>query len=795
MKNLFILFLLLSNATLFAQIKIIGKVINAENTTLNLAEVILSNKDSIAIKNDYTNEKGEFLLETKSGWYKLEIRQSNKILYAKSFDIIADLDLGIITVNNVNQLESVTVVGKRKLIERKVDRLVFNIENSISANGGDALDALKITPGMKVQNDKISIIGKSTVGVMIDDKLIQLTEEDLANFLRTIPSDNIKNIEVITTPPAKYDALGNSGLINIKLKKAKANSWNAVLGSAFLQRKTYGEGSVLGNFNYNNNKLSVSSSINYRNGGRYIEQDDYANFSDGLWYTSSPFTIKHKRFNGKIGLDYKLTSKWTIGGQYILNGSNSNFTDSPYVPVFDYNTNEVLRYLKSDGATFQKPKIHSINLFNEIRLDTLGKKITINLDFFSFNNNDQKTYDGFSVINTSFSNQFFKGVNNNNQKVENFSGKFDFDIPTKWVNLSLGSKITTSNSINDIEAFNSGLVNNPINSFQLTNNKFKYKEDIQAIYISGNKKIGDKWEMQTGLRMEATQTKTFSANLNQTNKNNYAKLFQTVYVSYTANENSTFAVNYSRRIDRPSFNDLNPNVYFVNPFQTIEGNPFLQPAFVDNFEFTQTYKKLESKLYYSYEENLFSQIPIADPNTSFIRFTNENYINTNKFGISENYVFDKYKFWTSNNALDLNYGISKSTLAFAQPQKGFNSRISTNNDFILNKDKSLLMNLNYWYSFQGIDGIYKNGAMSSTSISIQYLLLDKNLKISLKGDDLFRTEKVTGNSVVNGIYQNFIYYYDTQSFQLSLNYKFGNNKIKVENRETGNEDERTRTGN
>jgi hypothetical protein len=128
-------------------------------------------------------------------------------------------------------------------------------------------------------------------------------------------------------------------------------------------------------------------------------------------------------------------------------------------------------------------------------------------------------------------------------------------------------------------------------------------------------------------------------------------------------------------------------------------------------------------------------------------------------------------------------------------QKGFNSRVSTNNDFILNSNKTLLFNLSYWYSFPGIDGIYNNKSMSSFSLAIQYLLLNRDLKISLKGDDVFRNEIQYVNSTVNNIYQESRYYFDRQSFQLSLSYKFGNKKIRGMQRETGNQEERSRTGN
>ena len=163
------------------------------------------------------------------------------------------------------QIQEVEIVAKKKLIERKVDRLVFNVENSISATGGDALDALKITPGIRVQNNQVSMIGKSGMAVMVDDKLIQLSGDDLVNYLKTIPSDNIKNIEVITTPPAKYDAQGNSGIINIRLKRAKHNSWNSSIRSTYTQT-TYPAGSLGGSFNYNKNKISIESDLGYTNG-------------------------------------------------------------------------------------------------------------------------------------------------------------------------------------------------------------------------------------------------------------------------------------------------------------------------------------------------------------------------------------------------------------------------------------------------------------------------------------------------------------------------------------------------
>lgn len=201
-----------------------------------------------------------------------------------------------------------------------MDRLIFNVENSISPPGGDAIDALKVTPSIRVQNDMITMIGKSGMSVMVDDKLIQLSGDDLVNFLKTISSDNIKNIEVITTPPAKYSVEGNSGLVNIKLKKAKKDSWNASINSAYRQA-TYVTGSIGGNFNYQKNKISIFSNLNYSNGASAPVETSKIYYPNQLWSNNSQRKDFNNSIGGRIGIDYQISKKWIMGIQYL--GSNS----------------------------------------------------------------------------------------------------------------------------------------------------------------------------------------------------------------------------------------------------------------------------------------------------------------------------------------------------------------------------------------------------------------------------------------------------------------------------------------
>jgi hypothetical protein len=637
------------------------------------------------------------------------------------------------------------------------------------------------------------MIGKSNLAVMVDDKLIQLSGDDLANFLKTIPAESIKSIEVISIPPSKYEADGNSGYVNIKLKKSRRNAWSTLINAAYLQRM-YADGNTSANFSYNKNKLSLTTSLFCRKGTFHAIENDDSFFSDGRWSTRNPYNVAYQGINGKLGFDYQLSSIWTIGSQLMSNMNSSVLTDNTYTFVQDYTTENRIRYLKNAIINHSSPLFNSANIFNEFKLDTVGKKITINLDYLNFSDNDKRKYNGISVIENPFSYKYFEGLNINERNITNFSAKLDVELPLKLVNLSFGAKASTSIAKNDISAFNSGIVDAPVQVYQLDKNKFEYTENIQALYLSGSKKINKYWESQVGIRAEATYTKTHAENLNFTGKKNYIKLFPTAYLTYTVNDNATITLRYSKRINRPRFNQLNPNKYFLNPFQTIEGNAFLQPSFSDNLELVHTFKRLESKLYVSFEKNLFSQIPINDPSSSTIRYTNENYIDSKTIGVAENFVFDKLGWWTSTNEVDLNYSIATSNLIFATVLKGFNSTVSTNNDFNLNKNKTILFNANYTYVFQSVSGIFNYLPHSSFSIALQILLLDKNLKISARVSDIFRTERERYSSTVNGVMQKGDNYYDYQSVNLSISYKFGNKTLKVKQRQAGNEEEQKRTG-
>ena len=788
------------NPKILAGTSLHGNVVSQLGEPIFFANVVLTrgNDDLNFLLGAVTDELGKFRFNDLShGSYKLSISFLGFETLDTTIDVQRSLNLGSLTLHQqVNVLKDVNVVSQRKLIQQKIDRLVVDIENSMLASRGSALDVVAATPGVSVQNDRINMIGKSSVGILIDNKLIKLPPDEIANFLRSISSEDIKNIEVISTPPAKYEAEGNSGLIHIVLKKAVANSWNASVRAGY-SKKTRSAGNAGASYSYNKNKLSIASSVFYNKGFYYQEQDDYAHFADGLWHTISPILSDYERFNGRLDVNYKLKPNWSIGGQFVRNKSDYIVTDNPYTPVLDYETNEIQSYLLSTFSQMNwKPRFSSINLNSAVDLDSLGKKMQINLDYFRFDNEDIRRYEGESVIFNPQSIQYYHGINNNFQGIDNISFGVDFDLPTAWAEISLGSKVTHSTSTNDISLFNTGLTEEPLPARDLDANDFTYDENIQALYLSLTRSLSEKLKAQLGARLELTQTTSTSVNLSLNEKNQYARIFPTLYLSYKVSDLTSYSITYSRRISRPNFGQLNPNIFFVNPFQTIVGNAFLQPSFTDNVEISVLKGNLSTKVYYSREEDIFTQVPIPDPDTKIITFANENYVNTRRFGLSIYYVFDQVNWWRSTNSADVNFLRSSFDLEIPHDDlTGFNSTISTSNDFKIKAVDGLSINVGYRYKLPGTNYIFDTGKASNLSASIQWHLLDKKLKFSLTGNDLLKDDADILETTVNGIYQTARYYYDMRTVSLSASYNFGNQNISAKRHKTSNSDERRRTGN
>lgn len=693
---------------------------------------------------------------------------------------------------NETSLETVVIKKQKKIIERKVDRLIYNVENSTASTGGNALDALKSAPMVRVQNEAISIVGKGEVLIMIDDRLQKIPASEVAAFLKTIPSDNIKSIEVITSPPAKYEAEGNNGIINIKLKTAKSNSWNASVGTNYTQR-FYAGNSVQGMFNYNHGKLSLQSSV-------YVEQQKLRSnsqtntyYQNELWSMDTQSISKNKNLGISLGADYKITDQWTTGVKYLGSFSTENGSSSPFTSRMNYQSSQPNSFISSDTESSNKPNINSLNWFNTIKMDSAKTVLTTDFDFFEYKKDDARDFYG-SELDANMQmlpGTYFSALNSNLNKIRNYSGKADLETKLSWADLNFGGRFSFTRTDNNFSAYDKETGKAVLNTDQ--SNTFIYKEYNEALYFSLSRKFNSQWEAKLGLRAEATQTIGFSENRNQTDKNDYIKLFPTAYLTYTMNTNHSFSLNYNRRIRRPDFDYLNPFVVRTSPFYYSEGNPYLKPSIIDNLEFSYIKgQKWTSSLYYSKVSDFGQALSILNPETNVTRNTPMNYADTYQIGFSTSYNFSSVKWWNSFSGFNVNYQNVKSKVPYTASIDGYNAYLYSNNDFTLNKKKTVSLSVNYGLQLPGRYQIFHISTMNILDVTVKVLCLDKKFSVSLTGTDLLNSQRPLISYQSNGIDTNFRNNNYTRGFRLSLSYRFGNNDLKSKDRNFGNEEERNR---
>lgn len=794
-KSFFYLFSLFFLTSAFGQeFTISGTIIDENKQGLESTEIVLLENSRI-IASAITDAKGNFSLKSPPGTYSLRFYFVGAIIYQTDFVLTKNLDLGVLeSFDNSTQLKGVEITSKKRIIENKVDRTVFNVENSIRSTGTDGLELLKSTPGVAVSGNTIGIIGKSTVNVMIDDRIINLSGDELNNYLRSISSENIKNIEVITTPPAKYDAQGNSGLINIRLKKAQENSWAMTIRTNYIQN-SYPSIMPGLNFVYNKNNFSLFTDLAKREGHDKATENFSTEYTDENWIGQTVRKDKTDVYRAIVGVDYKFSEKTSAGIKYVGLFNKPDIKDRNTTEVFDKNTGDLVSTYLTNGYNDVVNDNNSVNAYFIQKIDTLGRQFSIDLDYFNYIDDQNRN---FSTENVDADNntigQIFRANNSSLQDITNYSGKIDFELPTKFINYSFGGKLSFVSNISDIKFYNLSSGNSILDPSQT--NIFDYDENTQSAYVNFSKQLSEKWQTQLGFRYENTQVEgsTTSPDITQNQDINfeYDQLFPSVYLMHTPNENNTFSVNYSKRISRPIFWDLNPFKWYLNSFTIVEGNPLLQPSFSDNFEFNYSYKdNFTFKLYYSITTDGNLQIPFIDLTTEpeNIRYIRGNFYDNYKFGSTLTYLFNKFSWWESSNTFNGLYNTTSFTTDLPTEEKeGFMYAFYTYNTFTLNKSRSLMAELNYEFNSARKDLYYEATQYNRLDAGLRYSIKDKGWSFLILGSDLLRGYKAYFTTVVNNTPQKRDLYMDERMIRLGVTYKFGNKRLASNQRESGNEE-------
>jgi iron complex outermembrane recepter protein len=814
-------------ATAHAQTKpgaISGTISNAANQPVDAATIQLLNAaDKKLVKTAITDKAGVFTFDKiAAGKYLISIsalgfekKQTATVEVTAANTTVALPAVQLVAA--AKGLSAVTVVSNRPFIEQKPDRTVVNVEASPSNAGATALEVLEKSPGVTVDNDgNISLKGKQGVIVMMDGKPTYLSGADLANILRNLPASALDQIEIMTNPSSKYDASGNSGLINIKTKKSKTKGSNGSIAAGTtnsLFRRNGNEEmtwkpNVSVNYNYKKNNINffTNAVYNYREGrgaldiiSRYTRDNKPI---DSINYVNSYFRLRNNNYTLKTGLDFTPNKKNTYG--IVLNGflfagrptpvTNTTYTNLAGVPFSRLDT-KVRNKLSWNnvGANFNYR--HSF--------DTTGTELTLDLDYGHYNNtSDQVLSTGFfdGDYNKTADSMYLNG--HLPSFIDIYSLKSDFVHSYKnGIKLEAGIKSSYVTSDNLVE-YQRKMGNTWVPDSR--NNHFVYEENINAAYINANKQF-KKWNVQTGLRAENTNTLGVQTIDNSKVKRNYVSLFPTAYVSYTVSEKHTVTASAGRRLQRPNYQDLNPFTFFLDSLSYRQGNPYLKPQFSYNYELTHTYNgKLTTTLNYTNTTDVISQIINRKKGNSgeIIGFlTSDNIAKYNNFGIAISAPVKFSKWWNANlygNAYRNHYVgtyISNETgKAEVVPlDLAFTSfTININNNFTIGKGWSA--EVSGWYRYKTIEQLSLSFPMGQLNFGLaKNNLLKGKGSLRINARDPFNWQRFHGLTKYGTVDIDIKNRWDNRQYGVNFTYRFGKQQGQARRR-SATEEEQQRVG-
>lgn len=704
------------------------------------------------------------------------------------------------------ELKTVTINSRKPLITQKVDRMVLNVENSIVAAGSNVLEVLEKAPGVTIdhQNDQLKLRNKTGVLVMVDGKRSYLSAADLNSYLRSIRSEQVSTIEIITNPSSKYDAAGNSGIINIILKKNTALGTNGLVslagGNAFgkAEKGDLYNGSVNLNLNHKLEKWNIYGNANTSRESDYnkivlFRHVDY----EGIKSTFDQYFYKPRKtagFSGKFGIDYEATKKTTIGIMLDANSRSGKLKNDSRTSITELNQGVSSSSSLIQNSDANAPRTNVTTNFNLKHVfDKKGMELVFDADYSGFRNERNQTF------NTDFLDQqgnIYSNVqqqNNTLAKINIYAAKIDFTMPfNNMLKLEAGlktGKVSTDNDFIYEILTNGSWLNDPSKS-----NRFIYKENINAAYVNMGKEWS-KWSIQAGLRAEYTQSDGNSVTDSQIFSNNYLSLFPTFFLNHSLNKNTTLRYSYSRRLDRPNYQQLNPFVFFLDPYTLEQGNPYLKPQFTDNFELSYTYKNsVYLSVSYSNTNNYILNLTEQDDSTRIVKTYQGNIGNFKNYAANLSFPIAFTSWWNVQNQLSVYYNhfsdsnLLNGTLAVGKAAYNFN----TSNIFTLTK--SWTAELSMWYNSPGVYGIERsNRAQYSVDAGIQKSLLNNQARLKFNMNDLFYSSYFSGNLDYQNLDFSVSNKWASRRATISFSYKFGNQGIKDNgNRRTATEDLKNR---
>lgn len=807
-------FLLFISITGFAQNKsgkITGVVKDNNNKAIQSASVSLHrSKDSSLVKSAVTNKEGLFELENiAAGEYFTAVStvgfdKKNSAVFTLADN--ATINLDAIQMNqSAKGLEGVTVTARKPFIETKIDKTIVNVDASPTNAGSTALEVLEKSPGITVDNDgNISLRGKAGVVIMIDGKPTYLSSTDLANLLKNMSASSLDQIEIMTNPSSKYDASGNSGVINIKTKKGKNAGFNGsvMVGattSFYEQKNTLyvipkSQNSI--NFNYRKNKINFFGNYNPNiNRGRAMLQINRTVMDPNKTVTGyndveTYFKFGNNNHTLKLGLDYAADKKNSFG--VVVTGFTFSGHPTPTTVTTVADANHVV---KSTMESYTDNKIKFRNLtsnFNYRHLfDTTGRELSADFDFIAYDNvtNMQLSTDFYDGSRQPAGDLLLKGYLPS--QIQIYSLKSDYTHPLKKggrFEAGIKSSFVKNDNLVEYTRWDGSKWVDDARS-----NHFIYDENINAAYVNFNTQV-KKWSFQGGLRVENTIAKGYQVTNDSSFKRNFTNLFPTAFISYTIDKSNQVTVSFGRRINRPNYQDLNPFIYFLDSLSYRKGNPFLLPQFTNNVELSYSYKgKLITTLNYNNTNAALSQILKPEGNIVFL--TTDNVARFRNMGIAITAPVPVTKWWNLNlftNIYNNNYQWVYNNEPLEVSYTAF--MVNMTQTFILKKGYTL--ELSGFYRSKGVDQLTINDPMYLLSFGGQKQVLKGKGTIRMNFRDPFWLQKYSGHTQYGTIDTRIKNRWDNRQLTVNFTYRFGKNlqQTPQRRRNSASQDEQNRVG-
>jgi len=790
--------------------KITLKVLNQQLQPVeNATAELLRSKDSSLVKTALSDKAGfaefenipfgSYFIKTSLVNYEKQVSSTVILSEEQSSLKVADAVLQ----PTVTQLKGIEVTGRKPFIQRMNDRIVVNVDNSVINAGSSAFDVLERSPGILIDaNDNISMRGRAGVIIMIDGKPSPMSGADLVNYLRSLPSNAIERIDLITNPSSKYDAAGNAGIIDIRMKKDQRYGTNGSVTAGYGQG-VYPKANAGINFNHRNKTMNLFGGYNYayrmnlnhllldRNffsNGQFTGKDEKDN------YTKIPLELNTFR----LGADF-FPSKKTIIGFVVnsninsvrpFNNNSSVVIDQSKQPLFKFNTQTRNKH-KNENT------VANFNLKHTF--DSTGKELTADLDLGYFGS------DNFSSVNTQYyqlngaplqPDYNLDSYQKGNLKLATV--KADYVNPLKKkARLEAGFKTSFVKTDNDARFYDmsTGTPEDDVNK----TNHFYYDENINAAYLNYKKEY-KKIDFQIGLRAENTNVKTKQVKGNVTWDSSYTQLFPSAFFNYKLKEDQTIGVSVSRRIDRPNYSQLNPFLFLIDVTTYSTGNPSLLPQFTWSYELNYTVKNINFTLGYSHTKDnqnivitrfkdVFPNIPSDDNVTVQIPV---NLTSSDYFGLTLAAPVRINKWWNMMNNANIFYNHFNGNLAGTALNNGkMVASLSTNQTFTLKKGWTSELNANY--NSGGQYGFMVARPQWGLGAGVQKSLWKGKAQIRFNITDIFWTNLPKATITYNNYIEYWRAYRETRVANLSFTYRFGNNKVQqARRRALGSEEERQR---